>query len=176
MISNLAKLFWVWCYFNSVSTVLKLHSQISFLWNFRDFRVFIFGYWAQNKNPEITGNLYFWIYEVQMHVDLYFNQYFNFLSVKTEINNNNKKNQFNKSRGFRISWKRKIWHMISMVAKSFWDWCHLNSISRVFEITFSYFSILGFWINFCDFQAFTFRYSVQNENPENHGKFLFLGL
>ena len=28
-----------------------------------------------------------------MHVDLFFDHYFNFLSVKTEINNNNKKNR-----------------------------------------------------------------------------------
>ena len=47
----------------------------------------------EDENPEITENFYFWIYKVQMHVDLFFHHYFNFLSVKTEINNNNKKNR-----------------------------------------------------------------------------------
>ena len=36
-----------------------------------------------------------------MHVDLFFDHYFNFMSVKTEINNNNKKTQFDKSSGVR---------------------------------------------------------------------------
>ena len=100
-----------------------------------------------------------------MHVDLFFNHYFNFLSVKTEINKK-KQTQFNKSSEVTISWKTKIWHMISMVEESFWEWCHLNNISRVFEITFSYLSILGFLINFLDFQVFVFGYRVQNKNPE----------
>ena len=64
---------------------------MAFLLNFRDFRLFVFGYRAQNKNPEIMENSYFWIYKVQMHVDLFFHHYFNFLSVKTEINDNNNK-------------------------------------------------------------------------------------
>ena len=37
-----------------------------------------------------------------MHVDLFFDLYFNFVTVKTEINKNNK-TQFNKSRGVRCS-------------------------------------------------------------------------
>ena len=36
-------------------------------------------------------NFYFWIYNIQMHVDLFFDHYFNFLSVKTGINNSNNK-------------------------------------------------------------------------------------
>ena len=56
--------------------------------NFRDFRVFIFGYKPQNKNPEITGSLYFWVCKVQMHMNLFFDHYFNFLGAKTEINKN----------------------------------------------------------------------------------------
>ena len=46
--------------------------------NFRDLRDFIFGYRPQNKNPEITENLYFWFYKVQMDMDLFFDHYFNF--------------------------------------------------------------------------------------------------
>ena len=56
---------------------------MAFLSNFRDFRVFVFGYFvfsvisefsflAQNENPEITENLYFWFYKAQMNVDMFF--------------------------------------------------------------------------------------------------------
>ena len=42
---------------------LMLHSHISVLWLFsrifRDFRVFGFGCKAQNENPEITENIFF---------------------------------------------------------------------------------------------------------------------
>ena len=54
--------------------------------NFRDFRVFIFGYRGQNENPENKENLFFCVYNVQMHVDLLFDHYFNILGDKTEIN------------------------------------------------------------------------------------------
>ena len=64
--------------------------------------------------------------------------------------NKQKQTQVNKSRGVRISWKIKIWHIISKVAELFWERCHLNNISRVLEIAFSYFSILGFLMNFRD--------------------------
>ena len=86
---------------------------MAFLQNFSDLQDFVFWYWAQNKKPETTENLYFWIYKVQMHVDLFFNHYFDILSVKTEINNDNnnikrkankkRQTQFSKSRGVRIS-------------------------------------------------------------------------
>ena len=56
--------------------------------DFWDFRVFVFGYRAQNKNSEITENLYFLVYNTPMHVDLCFDHYFNCLSVKTDINKN----------------------------------------------------------------------------------------
>ena len=59
--------------------------------NFRDFPVFIFGYSLQNESSEITENLYFWVYKVQMDMDLFFHLYFNFQSVKTEINKSNNK-------------------------------------------------------------------------------------
>ena len=53
--------------------------------------------------------------------------------------------------------------MISNVVGSFWD---LNSISRAFEVIFSYFSILGFLMNFRDFRVFVFRYRPQKRNSE----------
>ena len=59
---------------------------MAFLQNFHDLQDFVFGYRAQNENPEITENLYFCIYKVQIHVDLLFDHYFNILSVKTGIN------------------------------------------------------------------------------------------
>ena len=63
-----------------------------FLKNFRDFRVFVFVYRAQNENPEILENLYFWVCKAQMNVDLFFDHYFlTFLSIKIEIY----KNEFN---------------------------------------------------------------------------------
>ena len=73
---------------------LKLHSHISVFWgflmNFRDFRVFVFGYRAQNEYPEITEKFYFCVYKVQIHLDLFFDHYFSFLSVNTEINKQTK--------------------------------------------------------------------------------------
>ena len=59
-----------------------------FLMNFRDFRVFVFGYRVYNKNPEITENLYLLVYYTTMHVNLCFDHYFNCFSVKTDINKN----------------------------------------------------------------------------------------
>ena len=53
--------------------------------NFRDLRVFTFGYRPQNENPEITENLYFWVYKIQKHMNLFFDHYFNILSAKTKI-------------------------------------------------------------------------------------------
>ena len=35
---------------------------------------------------EITDNLYFQVDNAQMHVDLFFDNYFDFLSVETDIN------------------------------------------------------------------------------------------
>ena len=46
------------------------------LLNFRDFRVFLYGYRGQNENAEFTENLYFKVYNAQIHVDLFFDPYF----------------------------------------------------------------------------------------------------
>ena len=91
----MAESYWYLCDLKNISTVfeatLSYFSIMAFLQNFRDFRVFVFRYRAQNENPEITDNLYFWVYKVQMNVDLFFDHYFNFLSTKTKIY----KNKFN---------------------------------------------------------------------------------
>ena len=48
---------------------------------FRDFQIFVFEHRSQNENPDITENLYFWVYKAQMNGDLIFDHYFNFFSV-----------------------------------------------------------------------------------------------
>ena len=162
---NRIEIFVIWRT-TAFQATLSYFSIMAFLQNFCDFRVFVFRYRAQNENPEITENVYFWIYKVQMDVNLCFDHYFNFLSVKTETNKQKKQTQFNKSRGVRFSWKATIWHTISKVAELFWQQCHLNNISRVLEITFSYFNILGFLMNFLDFRVIVMGYRAQNEKPE----------
>ena len=93
MISNAVESFWDWCDLNSIVRVFEVKyshfSILGFLTNFCNFWVFDFGYRPEIENLEITENLYFWFDKVQMDMDLFFYLYFNFLSVKTEINKNN---------------------------------------------------------------------------------------
>ena len=63
-------------------------SVLGVLMTYQGFWVFDFGCRAQNKNLEITENLYLWVCKVQIHVDLFFDHYFNFLIAKTELNKN----------------------------------------------------------------------------------------
>ena len=90
MTSNKAEWFWVWCHLNSISTIFEAifsyYSIIAFSQNFRDFWVLVFGYRPQQENPEIMENLYLWVYKVQIHMNLFFDHYFNFLSAETKIN------------------------------------------------------------------------------------------
>ena len=52
---------------------LKQHSHISVLWRLsRIFVISEFSYRTQNENLEIIENLYFLVYNAQMHVDLFF--------------------------------------------------------------------------------------------------------
>ena len=73
---------------NRISTAFEAtfshFSIMAFLWDFRDFQVSAFKYRAQNENPEITENPYFWVYKVEMNVDLFFEHYFKFFRTKTE--------------------------------------------------------------------------------------------
>ena len=71
------------------------------LLNSRDFRVFLYGYRGQNENAEFTENLYFKVYNAQIHVDLFFDPYFSWLGVKTDID------------------KKRAQFAISIVVKSF---------------------------------------------------------
>ena len=92
MTSNVAEWFWVWYHLSSISTVYEAtfsyYIIMALLQNFCDFGNFIFGYRPQNENTEITENLYFWDHKVQMHMSLFFDHYFSFLSGKTKINKN----------------------------------------------------------------------------------------
>ena len=67
------------------------------LLNFRDFRVFLYGYRGQNENAEFTEK----VYNAQIHVDLFFDPYFSWLGVKTDID------------------KKRAQFAISIVVKSF---------------------------------------------------------
>ena len=46
----------------------------------RDFRVFVLGYRAQNKTRNYGKSLFLG-YKAERHVDLFYDHYFNFLSV-----------------------------------------------------------------------------------------------
>ena len=90
IISNKAQSFRIWCRrLNSIAnvfeTTLAYVSIVTFLKNFRDFRVVVFGYRAKNEMSIFTENLYLLMSKAQFHLDLFFGHYFNFLSVKTEI-------------------------------------------------------------------------------------------
>ena len=66
--------------------IFSYYSIMTFLQNYRHFRLFIYCYRPENENPEISENLYYWVYKVQMGMNLFFDHYFNILSAKTEIN------------------------------------------------------------------------------------------
>ena len=48
--------------------------------------MFVFGCKAKSRNLEITDNLYFQVDNAQMHAGLFFDLYFDFLTVETDIN------------------------------------------------------------------------------------------
>ena len=72
-------------YMNWFKARISYFSIMAFLWNYLDFQLFIFGCKAENENPEITENLYFLDYEAEMHLDLFYEHYFNFSSVRIDI-------------------------------------------------------------------------------------------
>ena len=92
MNSNMAESFWEWCHLNSIQGIFWvkfLYFSISgFFMNFYDFWVFGFRYRPQNENLEIMENLHFWVYKVQMHMNLFFDHCFNFWGAKTKMNKN----------------------------------------------------------------------------------------
>ena len=52
----------IWTYFKCFEATSSYYSIMLFLKNFPDFWVFVFECRAENENPEITENLYFFIY------------------------------------------------------------------------------------------------------------------
>ena len=149
--------------------LFKLHSHISVLWHFCRISVIsefsFLGIGLKTKTRKSRKKIIFgfikfkwmWIC-VSMTIST-------FWALKLK-QTNKKQNQFNKSRGVRFSWKTTVWHTISKVAELFWQQCNLNNISRVIEITFSYFNILGFLTNFLNFRVIVMGYRAQNENQE----------
>ena len=109
---------------------LKLHYHIPVFWGvlmtLHDFRVFVFGYSSQNENLEITENLYFWVYKVQIHMDLFFDHFFNFLGAKTEINKS-ELSLINLD-GLEVL-KRQLLGTWFGIDESFWDLYDSKSIS-----------------------------------------------
>ena len=73
-------------YFSFLRCYILILQYYGVFVEFMLFPSFAYGYVTQNENPEITENLYFEVYKAQIHVDLYFDHYFNFLSVKTDKN------------------------------------------------------------------------------------------
>ena len=126
---------------------LKLHSHISVLWCFCRisviFRVFAFGYRAQNENLEITENLYFQVYDALMHMDLFFDHSFNSFSVKINLN---KKGLYSicpeGSKDFKTQIAAAWWAMllnhfeIDVIWEAFQEFLKLHSHISVFR---------GFW-------------------------------
>ena len=139
---------------------LKLHSHISVFWRFC--RISVISEFSF-LGVGLTENLYFQLYEVPMYVDLCFDHYFNCLSIKTDIS----KNRLNficpeGSKAFKTQITAAWWAMWL----NHFGIISFESISRVFEVTYSHFSFLGFLMNFRDFWVFVFGYRPQNENPE----------
>ena len=146
---------------------LKLHSYISVFWgffmNFRDFRVFAFGYRSQKENSEITENLYFLVYKVQMHMDLFFDHYFNFLGAKTKINKN-VLNLINLD-GLEAFKRQTPGAWLEIWVNHFW-FDVIWRTSQLFLKLHSHNSVLALLQHFCAFQVFVFGCRAQKENPE----------
>ena len=107
---------------------------------------------------EITDNLYFQVDNAQMHVGLFFDNYFDFLSVETDINKS-RLNLINLEESEAI--KRHI--------PATWLTICLNHFE--FDVIWKVFQLLmmlnfQFLYNFHDFRVFAFGYRVQNEKPE----------
>ena len=111
-----------------------------------------------------------------MHVDLFFDLYFNFLSVKTEINKNNNErlNLINLDgsealkRQIPATWSAmRLNHFEMMSFKQYFIgfWSYI--------LTFQYFGIFD---KFPWFPSFRFWVSASKRKPGNHGKSLVLGL
>ena len=70
-----------------------------------------------------------------MHMNLFFDHYFDFLGAKTKIN----KSMLNliSLDGLEASKRQTPGTQLGNTGESFWIWCDLKNISIVFEATFS---------------------------------------
>ena len=140
--------------------------------NFRDFRVFVFGYRAQNENSEITENLYFLVYSTPMHVDLCFDHIFNCLSIKTGINRN----------GLNLIYSEGLNALKTQLAAAWlamWlNHCNFDVIWTIF-LGFlklhTHISVFRVFDGFPWFPSFRFWVQGSKRKPRNYGKSLFLG-
>ena len=151
---------------NNISRVFEVtysHFSISgFLMGFRDFRVFVFGYRAQNENPETTENHYFWVIMMKCMWIWWVSK---MILAKT--------NSINLERSEAL--KRQIpatWSAMQLNHFDFWVWCHLN----IFQVSWSYILILqyyGVFVKFPWLLSFCFWVYGSKRKPRNHGKFVF---
>ena len=139
-------LWWNHFNFDVIWTFQYSHFSISgFLMGFRDFRVFVFGYRAQNENPKTTENHYFWVIKLKC-------MWICFI-ITNSIN-------LEKSEAL----KRQIPATWSAMRLNHFEFHVIWTYFKCFES--SYYSIMVFLWNFCDFWVFVFGYRAQNENPE----------
>ena len=91
-------------------------------------------------------NLYFWVYKVQMLMDLFFDLYFKFRSVKTEINKkNNKRLNLINLKGSDALKRQKYNTWIAMWLNHF----EYNVIWTVFQLLFKLHSHITVLWRFC---------------------------
>ena len=127
---------------NNISRVFEVtYSYFSisgFLMGFRDFRVFIFGYRAQNKNPKTTENHYLWVINLKCMWICCMITILTFWVSKMTLA---KTNSINLERSEALTtW---CWNAV----ESFWVWCHLN----LFQVFWSYILKLRYYGVFVKF-------------------------
>ena len=156
MISNMAESFWDWYRLNSISTVLRAtfsyFTITMFLYNFRDFQVFVFGCKAQNENLE-PRKIFILGYKAEMH--LCYDHYFNFWRVKYDISKN-ELNLINLERSEAL--KRQIPATWSPIRLNHFDF---DVILTVFQVFWSYILMLQYllyvvFVEFPWFRVFVF--------------------
>ena len=153
---------------------MMLNSPITVLWCFCRISVISkllflgIGLKTKSRKPRKI----FWIY--QMHVHLFFNHYFNFLSVQTKVNRNNRLNLTNLERSASLE-RQKYGTWLAWLLNHFEN----DVIWTIFEEFLklhSHMSVFWFlwWISVIS--EFSFLDIGLKRKPGNHGKSLFLGL
>ena len=99
-----------------------------------------------------------------MHADLFFNYYFNFLSVKTDINKN----------GFNLINLEESEALKRHIPAT---WLAICRTHFEFDVIWTEFQLLMMlMMNFWDFRVFAFGYKAQNKNLEIMENLYFLDL